>query len=412
MTSSIDAVATRNRRLRGDSAAVLDREPARSDAEQSRTIDFVSTVLPCLNEEEGVGATVAEAFHGLERTGLPGEVIVVDNGSTDRSVERAQAAGARVISEARRGYGAAHLAGIRAARGNVVVMADADQTYDLERMGDLLTPLTEGADIVVGSRLLGGIEREAMPFLHRYVGTPIITRVLCLLTGVGLSDSQSGYRAFWRDAVLSLELRASGMEYASEMLLRAGRARLTVQDVPSAYRARVGESKLNTLADGWRHILMLLLLSPHLALLLPGAVCVLLGAVLSCVSIFAPTGIMLGSLHWLPVFLGPTLLIIGAQALLLGGLAAYRSSLTPASIRRRLRFLGRPGAVTELIAGSGLFVLAGLLIDSCLLALWLAGKSGPALLGAAGIAQALIIIGACGVFSVMAAEYSKDHLGW
>src|SRR5262249_40029680 len=151
-----------------------------------------------------------------------------------------------------RGYGAAHVAGVKAAHGNVVVMADADQTYDLSHLGDLVAPLNQGADMVVGSRVMGGIEADAMPFLHRYVGTPVITRLLSLLTGVGLSDSQSGYRAFWRECVLSLQLRATGMEYASEMLLKAGRAGLSVREVPSPYRARVGESKLHTFSDGWR----------------------------------------------------------------------------------------------------------------------------------------------------------------
>lgn len=412
MAPNSDALDAEERAYRNPQVQTLDQSSPQAVAGEQRTIRFVSVALPCLNEEAGVAATVIEAFAGLERAGVPGEVVVVDNGSTDRSRERAEAAGARVVTEARRGYGAALIAGVEAARGDVVVMADADQTYDLERIGDLLDPLRAGADIVVGSRLLGGIADDAMPFLHRYVGTPVITRVLRLLTGIGLSDSQSGYRAFWRDTVLALRLRATGMEYASEMLLKAGRAGLAVRDVPSAYRARVGESKLDTLSDGWRHILMLLLLSPHLSLLVPGVACVGSGLLLSCVSILAPSGVILGSLHWLPVFLGPTLLIIGAQALLLGSLAAYRSPLTPRSLRSRLLFLGRPKAVTEMLGGFALCVLVGLLVDASLLALWLLSVSGPALLGVAGIAQALIVIGACGMLTVMAAEYSKDHLGW
>src|SRR5207237_1041678 len=148
-------------------------------------------------------------------------------------------------------------------------------------------------------------------------GTPVITRALRLLIGVPLSDSQSGYRAFWRDTVLALGLRATGMEFASEMLLRAGRAGLTVREVPSPYRIRVGESKLNTLSDGWRHIQMLLLLSPHMALMLPGVLAMLAGTFLSVVSVFAPSGISIGPLHWLPVYINPMLLIIGAEALLL-----------------------------------------------------------------------------------------------
>lgn len=411
MSPNSDALVAQGRSYCGSQAQMADEGSLQGAVEQ-RTIRFVSIVLPCLNEEAAVAATVAEALEGLQRAGLPGEVVVVDNGSTDRSVERAEAAGARVISEARRGYGAALMAGVQAAHGNVVVMADADQTYDLGRVGDLLAQLTQGADIVIGSRLLGGMANDAMPFLHRRVGTPVITRVLRLLTGIGLSDSQSGYRAFWRDTVLSLQLRAAGMEYASEMLLRAGCAGLSVREVPSAYRVRLGESKLNRFSDGWRHLLMLLLLSPHLSLLAPGAVCIVLGLLLNCVSIVAPAGVVFGSLHWLPVFLGPTLLIIGAQALLLGGIAAYRSSLTPAPLRRRLVFLKRPGAVNALLARFALCALAGAVIDAALLVLWLTGRSSASLLGVAGFAQALIVIGACGICTLLAAEYSTSQLGW
>jgi hypothetical protein len=356
-------------------------------------IAFVTVVLPCLNEEEAVGPTVAEALRGLVRAGCAGEVIVVDNGSIDRSVERAAAAGARVVHEARRGYGAAHLAGLRAAQGDVVVMADADQTYDLEALGALLAPLRGGADMVVGNRLGGEIARGAMPPLHRYVGTPAITRVLRLLTGVRLSDSQSGYRAFRREAVMALGLRASGMEYASEMLLKAGRAGLKMAEVPTGYRARLGESKLNTFDDGWRHLRMLLLLSPHLTLILPGLAGIVLGLLLSLVSLVAPAGFHLGGGRWLPVFLGPMLLILGAQGVVLGGLAAYRSSLTPAQLRRRLAFLGGPDAVNRLLGGFVVVALVGLLLNGVLLVLWLAGLSRASLLGLAGIAQALIVIG-------------------
>lgn len=376
-----------------------------------RRIEFVSVVLPCLNEEDAVGPTVAEAYRGLARAGYPGEVIVVDNGSTDSSVERARAAGARIVHEPRRGYGAAHLAGVRAARGNVVVMADADLTYDLENLGDLLVPLAEGADMVVASRVRGTIAAGAMPPLHRYVGTPLITCLLRLLTGVSLSDSQSGYRAFWRNAVLALNLKAPGMEYASEMLLKAGRAGMILTEVPTQYRARVGESKLNTFHDGWRHLRMLLLLSPHMALIFPGLTAMMVGLLLSGVSLVAPGGLNLGGLHWLPVFLGPMLLILGAQAFVLGSLAAYRSALTPAPIRARLAFLDRNDAVNRLLTWFLITALIGMVLNSILLILWLARLSSVSLLGLAGIAQALVVIGLSGIVTVFAADYSRSSLG-
>ena len=168
-----------------------------------------------------------------------------------------------MVHEPERRYGAAHLASIRAARGAVVVMADADQTYDLDSVGKLLESLRRGADLVLASRL-DDVAPGAMPFLHRPVGTPLITRALRILTGAPLSDSQSGYRAFWRDRVDELDLRTPGMEYALEMLLKAVRAELDVREVAPPYRMRVGESKLNIFRDGWRHLRMLLILTPHL----------------------------------------------------------------------------------------------------------------------------------------------------
>jgi hypothetical protein len=348
----------------------------------------------------------------LARVGFPGEVIVVDNGSTDRSVERATAAGARVIHEPIRGHGSAHMAGMAAARGNVIVIADADQTYDLERMGDLLAPLAEGADMVIGSRLQGEISKGAMPTLHRYLGTPIQTMLLRILTGIRLSDCHSGYKAFWRDRVAPLNLRARGFDYQTEMLLKAGRAGLTLKEVPTDYRVRVGESKLSTLRDGWLNTQMLLLLSPHFTLIFPGLAAASLGLLFCGMSLIAPTGIEIVNLRWLPVFLGPMLLILGVQAAFLGCIAAHRSTLTPIAIRRRLAFFDRPDAVNRLLGGFLVVALIGALLDAILLVLWLADLSSDALIGVAGLAQALIVIGGSGIATVFAADYSRESLGW
>ena len=375
---------------------------------EGRRIDFVSVVLPCLNEEDAVAGTVAESFRGLMRAGYAGEVIVVDNGSTDRSVERAEAAGARVIHETMRGYGAAHITGIKAAQGNVIVMADADETYDLEHMENLLAPLADGADIVVGSRLHGMISKDAMPFTHRYIGTPIITRVLQVLTTTRLSDSQSGYRAFWRQAVLDIDLKAPGMEYASEMLLKAARKGLTLEEVPCDYRKRVGESKLNTFADGWRHIRMLLLLSPHLTLLLPGLAAMMLGVLLMGASVFASVG--MAGLHGLSVFLGPLLLMLGAQAVILGGIATYRSPLAPRLFRRWVAFLGREGAINRLMVAFIAVALFGIALGVARM-IGLRALANLSFLDFVGIARSLIVIGMSGLAIVFATDYARESVG-
>ena len=375
-----------------------------------KEIQYVSVVLPCLNEERGVGPSVADAIRGLARAGVRGEVIVVDNGSTDGSIAAAEAAGAQVVLESRRGTGVATFAGVRAARGDVIVTADADQTYDLENLEALLGPLRDGADLVVGSRLQGRIADGAMPLLHRRVGTPLFNTMLRVLTGARVSDSQSGYRAFWKDPILALNLRTPGFESVSEVLLRASRAGLDIRDVPSDYRRRVGDSKLNTVSDGWKHLRMLLIYSPHLTLVYPGVAACILGTILSLVPLVAPNGLTIGSLNWGPVFIGPLLLILGAQGAILGALASHRSDLTPPKLRARLAFFEAPDAVDSLLTRFLMFALAGLCLDVALFGLWVSGNATDRLIGLAGIAEAAIVVGIGGIVTVFAADFSRESL--
>jgi hypothetical protein len=353
---------------------------------------------------------VADAICGLARAGIRGEVIVVDNGSTDGSVAAAEAAGARVVHERRRGTGAATLAGVRAAFGDVIVTADADQTYDLENLGKLLAPLRDGADLVVASRLKGQIAAGSMPLLHRRVGTPLFNLMLRVLTGARVSDSQSGYRAFWKDRILALNLRTPGFESVTEVLLRASHAGLDIREIPSDYRCRVGDSKLSTLSDGWKHLRMLLILSPHLTLVYPGVVACIVGTFLSLVPLAAPNGIAVGSLHWGPVFIGPLLLILGAQAVFLGALASHRSELTPPGLRAQLAFIERPDAVDSLLTRFLLVAVAGACLDAVLFSLWVTGNANDRLIGLAGIAQAAMVVGIGGIVTVFAADFSRESL--
>ena len=281
----------------------------------------VSVVMPCLNEEETVGACVAKAVGWLERRGIPGEVLVVDNGSTDRSVEIAEDAGARVIHERRRGYGQAYLRGFAEARGDYIVMGDSDDTYDFSDLDALVAPLDRGADMVLGNRFAGGIASGAMPWAHRYIGSPIINFVIRLFFGTRIGDSQSGLRAFRRGVTERLGLRSSGMELASEMIVSASRAGLTIAEVPAPYAIRRGESKLNTVRDGWRHLRYLLLAAPDFLFTLPGAAFVVLGVLATVLSLASPEGVAFGPLTWRPVFAGTILLAIGVNAVLFGVIA-------------------------------------------------------------------------------------------
>jgi len=230
----------------------------------------VSVVIPCLNEEEGIVAVVEQAFAALRAGGLDGEVVVADNASEDRSAELARSAGARVVSEPRRGYGSAYLAGLAAAEGRFVVMADADGTYPLDRLPEFVSRLRDGADMVVGNRFAGTIHPGAMPWPNRYIGNPILSGMLNLLFRSGVRDAHCGLRAVRKDALPKLKLSSTGMEFASEMVIKAGKQRLRVDEIAIDYHPRIGESKLARVSDAWRHVRFMLVHSPTFLFLLPG----------------------------------------------------------------------------------------------------------------------------------------------
>ena len=239
----------------------------------------VSVVIPCLNEAEGIVAVIDEAQRALHVAGLSGEVIVVDNASEDDSAALAREAGATVIAEPRRGYGSAYLAGLAAARGDAIVMVDADGTYPLDRIGEFVERLRGGADMVLGSRFKGTIEPGAMPWPNRYLGNPLLTGMLNLLFRSGVSDAHCGLRAVRRDVLPELQLSATGMEFASEMVIKAGKRRLRIDEVPIGYRVRIGESKLARFSDAWRHIRFMLVYSPAFLFVLPGGVAAIAGLI-------------------------------------------------------------------------------------------------------------------------------------
>ncbi len=278
----------------------------------------ISVVIPCLNEEEAVGRVVEQALEGIRRSGRPGEVVVVDNASTDRSAEVAAAHGAHVITEQRRGYGSAYLAGLTEARGAYVVMGDADETYPLQELAPFVDRLEAGDDLVIGSRFEGTIHGDAMPFLNRFVGNPILTGMLNLFFGVKVSDAHCGMRAIRKDALPALELHSTGMEFASEMVFKAYRRGLTVSEIPIDYYPRVGESKLNRFGDAWRHVRFMLLYSPSWLYLYPGTALLLLGFTGMLALATGPIDIFGRSwqIHTMLGFVALTL--IGAQIVQLG----------------------------------------------------------------------------------------------
>jgi hypothetical protein len=246
------------------------REMPASAGSGDRARPEISVVMPCLNEEDSVGICVRKAWEGIRATGLIGEVIVADNGSSDRSVAVAEAAGARVVHQPRRGYGNAYLKGFEAARGRIVVMGDSDDSYDFTSIPELIKPIADGYDYVLGSRFSGYILPGAMSWTHRRIGNPALTAVVNALFRLRVSDAHSGFRAITRAALDKIALQCEGMEFASELVVKAAVARLRTAEVPISYHPRIGASKLRSFRDAWRHLRFLLLLSPDYLFIAPG----------------------------------------------------------------------------------------------------------------------------------------------
>jgi glycosyltransferase involved in cell wall biosynthesis len=367
--------------------------------ESARETLDVSVVIPCLNEAETIATCVRKARGAMERDGLTGEVIVVDNGSSDHSDLIAAEEGARVINETRRGYGNAYLAGFAAARGRFIVMADGDNTYDFDLVGQFVKPLEAGADFVMGSRLKGTIHKGAMPALHRYVGNPVLTGILNLFYRSGVSDAHCGMRAFRRDALERLDLRMPGMEFASEMVIRASKAGLRIEEIPIEYHPRLGESKLNSFRDGWRHLRFLLVHSPTHLFLVPGIALFALGllgmlAVLADVSFF-------GRAWDLHAMIAASMMAIAGTQVMALGLVARAYSVHHLGDEDRLfeRYDGKVRLEHGLLAGAAIF-LAGFAIGLAVLVTWI--NRGFGALGEerlAVLSLTLIVVGMQVVFT-------------
>lgn len=277
---------------------------------------ILSVILPCRNEEAGLRFCLPQIKQVINRMGIPAEIIVVDNGSTDKSTTMALENGVRVVTEPQLGYGVACRKGFSVASGRYFFLADADGSYDFAKIPDFLSTLEHGNDFVIGNRFQGKIDKGAMPWSHRYLGNPILSFILKLFFKSKIRDSHCGMRAISRSAYQKLALVTTGMEFASEMIVMAIKKHLQVAELPINYHKRQGISKLRRLHDGWRHLRFMLLYKPFVLFFIPGFLFFTLGALLFLLIYF--TNISLFNLHFYyhPLFLAALLIIAGYQLII------------------------------------------------------------------------------------------------
>jgi glycosyltransferase involved in cell wall biosynthesis len=328
----------------------------------------VSVVIPCLNEAESIGQCVNAAQRVLDEHDLDGEVVVVDNGSDDGSGVLARLAGARVVDEPRRGYGSAYLAGFAEARGDYIVMIDADLTYDFEEIPHFIRELGDGAELVMGNRM-DAVQPGAMPMLSR-IGNPLMSRFLNLLFRTPVRDTWCGLRALRRDVLPVLDLQSTGMELASEMVIRAARSGLEIRELPIALHPREGVSKLSPLRDGWRSLRLMLVYHPNFLFLFPGAFIGAIGALLMLL-VFAGASLA-GRGFYIHTLIGGSLLVVVGTQLIGFGLcgrayAVYQfGDRDPAFERWGRRIRLEHGLLLGLT-----FMAAGLAVGGVVVAHWI-----------------------------------------
>ena len=362
-----------------DTTIVEPRLEAQAPATATNRV-VVSAVIPCLNEEQTLALCIEKAFRGFAELGVTGEVVVSDNGSTDRSVEIARQMGARVINERRKGYGAALLRGINEARGEIIVMADADDSYDWTAIAPFVRKIREGYDLVMGNRFKGGIMDGAMPRLHRYLGNPVLSLIARIAFRTPIGDFHCGMRAFTRTAFERMQLKTTGMEFATEMVANASHQGLRIAEIPVVLYPdkRNRPPHLRSFRDGWRHLRFILTYTPDYLYLVPGVLMLLPGLLLEALLARGPVtigGAYLG-IHFLA--LGSLLTLVGFNVINLGILAKTLMAQRYSGIRSRtVRFVSRRFSLESgLLVGAAL-VLLGAIMDGVIAAKWLAELGAP-----------------------------------
>jgi len=284
-----------------------------SNSKRSGNEIELSIVMPCLNEEKTVGKCVAQAKAFLSSSKIKGEVIIADNGSTDRSVDFAKQNGARVIHVKEKGYGNALMGGFKAAKGQYIIMADADESYDLVNLAPFIEKLRDGYDLVMGNRFKGGIKKGAMPWHHKYIGNPILSFVGQLFFRTPAKDFHCGLRGFTKEAIDKMNLQTTGMEFASEIVVKASILGMNVTEVPTMLSpdGRDRSPHLRSFRDGWRHLRFLLIYSPRWLFLIPGIIFLFIGGIASLILFFGPVRTSLRLFDFHSFILSGTVMMLG-----------------------------------------------------------------------------------------------------
>lgn len=351
----------------GAKAAILGTPPSHEVVGQPNAAANIelSVVMPCLNERRTLGICIQKAQVTMQRLGIRGEIIIADNGSTDGSQSLAEDLGARVVPIAERGYGSALRGGIAAARGTFVVMADSDDSYDFTRLGDFVDKLNQGYDLVMGNRFRGGIRPGAMPFLHRFLGNPTLSWLGRLFFGCPVGDFQCGLRAFRKDAIDRLELQTTGMEFSTEMVVKATLFGLKIAEIPTTLSpdGRDRPPHLRTWRDGWRYLRFLLLYSPRWLFLYPGIALFLLGVGIGAWLMPGPRVIGSTTFDYHTLLFGAMTMLIGFQSInfaVFSKVFAITERLLPAD--PRLNKLFRYVTLEVGLAVGAALILAGMSI--------------------------------------------------
>jgi glycosyltransferase involved in cell wall biosynthesis len=364
----------------------------------------VSAVIPCLNEQETLGICITKAFRSFAELGLHGEVIVSDNGSTDRSVEIAHSLGARVVHEPSKGYGAALRRGITESFGEIIVIADADDSYDWSNIGPLVRKVQDGYDLVMGNRFQGGIMKGAMPKLHRYLGNPVLSLIARVAFRVDIGDFHCGMRAFTRTAFDRMQLHTSGMEFATEMVASAVHQGLRIAEVPIILYPdkRNRPPHLRSFRDGWRHLRFILTYAPDHLYLTPGFILLTIGVALETLLLRGP--IVLGGhyfgIHFLA--LGCMLTLAGFNILNLGVIAkALMSQRYAGIVSRTVDLVRRRHALEAGVITGSVLAIGGFSCDAVIASKWLSLRNLPmdATVHLAFVAATAFVLGLSLIFS-------------